>query len=180
MIAKLNDISFPVYLLPEKPIVDGSVSFYLRGKDTDYSDAMYKILVIDDKGIPGDTLASRRMKLLTKKITLYKLKVAIFFVSDFIKLASKSSWFIDSNGKLFNYTKTSKVPLVFKEIRKIIPTNSGGLIVEVEGIPSRYKTLMPLRSYKDVPKYAGLLKVDSGYILYGLYPNKLKDTNRMI
>lgn len=177
---KLNDIAFPVFLLPEKPLFDDSVSFYLRGKDTEYSDAQYKLLIIDDKKVQGDTLAARRMYLLTKATTLYKLKVAIFFISDFIKLASKSSWFIDSNGQVFSYTKTLRVPLLFKKIAKLVSTSTGGLIVEVEGISSRFKTLLPLRSYTEVPKYAGILKIDKGYLLYGLYKDRLKDSNRMI
>ena len=177
---KLTDIAFPVFLLPEKPLSDDSVAFYLRGKDTEYSDAQYKLLIIDDKKVPGSTLASRRMHLLTKGTTLYKLKVAIFFVSDFIKLASKSSWFIDSTGQVVSYTKTQRVPLVFKKITKLLSTGAGGLVVEVEGIGSRFKTLLPLRSYSEVPKFAGLLKIDNGYLLYGLYKDLLKDSNRMI
>ena len=54
---------------------------------------------------------------------------------------------------------------------------AGGSIIEVEGIPSRFKTLYTLR--KD-ELYAGILKDGFEYILYGVYKEKHKDTRREI
>ena len=63
----LDNISFPVYRLgTNKPQTLDKVTFFLMGKDTEYSDAEYKLLIVDDKSVAGDTLAKRRLRLTSR------------------------------------------------------------------------------------------------------------------
>lgn len=174
----LTDITFPVYVIGSKePITDGKITYYLSGSDTKYSDAQYRFHIVDDKELPGKTLAARRLQLKAQGVLLKKITRAIFFMSDFIKIAKASTWFIDSNGLVFNYVKTKTVALVYKKIAKLIQMPQGGTIVEVEGVPGRFKTLF---APSTPVTYAGLLKDGNSYIFYGLYDKKYKDSHRMI
>lgn len=170
---KLHEISFPVYPLgKEEPTLEEGVWFYPYS-----SDEGIVLLIIDDQNIEQPTLARRRLILNVQEERLFKLKNAIFFVADFLKVSSGKMWFIDSNGKVFNYKKTKRVPLVFKKITKLITIPTGGCLVQCEGSEARYKTLHnPTQDYK----WAGLLKLNRSYILYGLYPIEHKQSTRMI
>lgn len=133
-----------------------------------------KLQIIDDKNLPADSLAGRRLKLFIDNEKLFKLKYAMFFFADLVKLNKKGLWFIDSKGKLFQYNKTKYVPLVCKKIESIHPS-VGSTIIEVDGF--RFKTLFsPLAEQK----WAGLLKIDKGHILYGFYDKPFRDTIRKI
>lgn len=174
----LANISFPVYKVGlNEPTIDESKAYYIMGKDLEYSDAQIEIRMIDDRTIRKKSLGMRRLALQAQGHTLHKLSYAIFFVGDFIKIAKAGMWFIDSRGYIFTYKKTKRVPLVFRRIVKLLPVLTGGSIVEVEGTPIRFKTLYAPSS---AVHYAGLLVSNRSYILYGLYENKPKDTNRMI
>lgn len=174
----LSSIKFPVYYLgEEEPQTQNGVTFYFYGKHNPSGDDEYKIQVIDDKNISGSSLAVRRLKLADRKEPLFRLKKAIFFVGDLIKLTKSTTWYIDSEGQTFSYKKTTKVPLVFKPISSILPIKTGGSIVEVAQVSSRFKTLLAPTGRE---KYAGLLRVGHGYILYGLYEEKLEDTYRIV
>ncbi len=108
---------------------------------------------------------------------MYPLRKAIFFLGDFIKMSKSGYWFIDSNGKLFTYKKSTRVKLKFRRISKIIAANTTGSIIEVEGIPNRFKTLYIAKDYM---RYAGVLEYRGMNILYGLYDQQYQDTWRMI
>lgn len=171
----LNQVSFPVYRLgKDKPItIDNVVMYYLQYKENNKT--VYKI--VDDRNIDKPTLALRRLELSKKEVKLKRLGKATFFLADFIKLATRSTWFIDSKGQIFQYKKSESVPLVFKKIKKIIAMPTGGALIEVDGVASRFKTLYmpPIEN-----KYVGLLKYGMGYILYGTYPQELTKTRRNI
>lgn len=169
------EVNFPVYKLGSKPYIIDNVCFYIYFK----SENLVPIIkIVDDKNIPEETLAKRRLKLLNESVDLKKINQAIFFLGDFIKLAKKHVWFIDSSGSVFEYEKNTVVPLVFKKITKLLPVKSGGLIVEVEGVPSRFKSLHIPNYY---PKYAGLLEISkNSYILYGLFETQHKNTRRKV
>lgn len=173
-----SDIAFPVYKIGKTdPNHDNGVSFYLMGKDTEYSDAKYQVLIIDDKNRPEPTLAMRRLMLRNEGVKLYNLSKAIFFLGDLIKLAVSKVWFIDKNGKLFQYKKSRKVPLIYKRITKAISIPTGGAIIEVESMSQRFKVLFaPTLEMR----YAGLLIMDKTVILYGLYDQEYKATTRNI
>ena len=135
------------------------------------------VQVIDDKSVEGSSLAMRRLRLKDSGTTLAKLKHAVFFIADMVKLSKNGTWFIDSEGTLFEYKKSKRVPLVFRPISQIIPMKHGGALVEVKGLSTRFKTL---HAPTGLEKYAGLLLVGTAHILYGLYKDKLEDTVRMI
>lgn len=171
----LRDIAFPVYVLTSgKPQTDDGVSFYIRqidGQDT--------ISVLDDKSIEGDSLALRRLSLLSMAdeglVKLSKLNKAIFFLGDFIKLATSTTWFIDSKGTVFNHKKTKMAILTSHEITKTLKI-VGGWVVEAKGVPCRFKTLY----LEPEATHAGVMLLDSGYILYGLYDKPFKKTWRRV
>ena len=173
----LSDISFPVFRLGRrKPIIEEGVSFYLNSTEIDGC-ITYLPYIIDDKNIDEANLALRRIKIAKNGDKLFRLRRAVFFIADLLKITDGNTWFIDSNGKIFEYKKNTRVPLVFKPIKNIIPIKTGGAIIEVEGINSRFKTLYtPTIEHK----VAGLLIYNGGYILYGLYDQVYDRTTRMI
>ena len=107
------EIAYPLFKLGiRKPETIDGVMFYLNQYENDGEDPSTRIKIIDDRNEPGATLALRRLKLKVANIDLFKINKAIYFVGDLIKLATPHTWFIDSNGRLFNYLKTSKAKLV--------------------------------------------------------------------
>lgn len=175
---KLSDISFPVYKLGKrKPMSEEGLVYYLNRMEKEDGTLVYIPSIIDDLNIKEASLARRRLKLLEKGEKLFKLKYAIFFISDMLKFTKGATWFIDSKGKTFEYIKKRRVPLIFKKIKKIIPNNVGGVIIEVHDIPYRFKSLFRPSIEQ---KFVGLLIVSGGYILYGFYDKLYSKTTRMI
>ena len=172
----LQSLSYPIFKLPDKPNTDEGVVYYYSEVEKD--DTIYgKLLIVDDINTEGDTLAKRRLQLLKEGVPLYKLKNAIFFLADLIKLATPKTYFIDSNGKLFNYKKTTSVKLEFYKIVKVIAIPTGGAIIEVDGIPNRFKVLnIPT----EAEKCAGILRMGMSNILYGVYTSIPETTRRMV
>ena len=173
-----STIQFPIYHLgSEKPMIEGNRSYYqyaaqsIEGEDQDV------IQVLDDKSMNGISLAMRRLQLKNAGVKLCKLKYAIFFIGDMLKMCKSTTWFIDNDGVIFEYRKTKKVPLVFRPISQILPIRTGGAVIEVQGVGTRFKTL---HAPKGTEKFAGVLLVGTAYVLYGLYDEKLEDTTRMI
>lgn len=175
---RLDNISFPVFRLAAgMPTTQDGVSFFLYGRDIQSEDAEYKVAVVDDKNRKEPTLALRRLAMKTEGIHLYPIKTGIFFLADLIKLAKKGTVFIDKEGNIFEYEKSQWVNLIFKPISKIVPNNVGGAIIEVKGLPFRFKTL---HAPTQDQTHAGLLVYGNSYILYGLYDQKYDDTKRLI
>ena len=172
----IQSLVYPVYKLPSLPSIENGVMFYYSEQEKD--DTTYsRLQIIDDKSIVGDTLAKRRLKLLADNITLYKIKNAIFFLADLIKLANPSTYFIDSTGRLFNYKKDKTVKLKFYKVARVIPISTGGAIIEVQGMPSRFKVMnAPDKSIK----CAGILHLGMANILYGLYSDIPNNSWRMV
>ena len=177
---QLSEIHYPVYKLGVyKPSVseDETELYYyskIENKDGEVSES-YKVL--DDKKAPGDTLGKRRLYLANKGVKLYKINTAIFFVGDLLKLASSKTWFIDSSGKIFKHVKSKWVKLVHRRLTKIIRQPNGGAILELEGIPSRFKVLYAPTEFE----LWGQVLVDGlQYIFYGLTTSPGKDSKRMI
>lgn len=169
----LQDIQFPVYLLgKEKPEEEDGLLFYHR---VDKEGNEFKFIV-DDKRWHNETIGQRRLKtMMLGENKLHPITHTIYFISDLIKLSSSNTWFIDDAGKLFKYTKSMNAKLIIKPITKVIPI-TGGCIIEVEDIQTRFKCLYAPK----LEKFAGILKLGHMYILYGLYENKPKDSRRRI
>lgn len=173
---ELASIYYPVYKLPDRPNVEDGVIYYYSEIEKN-GVHISKLLIVDDASIDKETLAERRLSLLKDNVPLYKLRTAVFFLGDLIKLATPSNYFIDSRGKLFNYKKTTTVKLKFYKISSIIPIATGGAIIAVEGIPNRFKVLHTPEADK---KCAGILHTGMSTILYGLYSEIPEDTRRKI
>lgn len=168
----LQEINWPVYKLgTSMPSEKDGILFYMYGtkKGTTFK-------IVDDRNLQAESLAGRRLKLLADKVDLFKLKYAFFFLGDFIKVAKANVWFIDALGRIFKYTKSKAVPLICRKITKIIPSVAC-TIIEVEGIPSRFKVLF---SPTIEEKYVGLLQLGKAYIVYGLYSQPFDRTVRRI
>lgn len=175
----MSQISFPVYRLQNKKpnIENGVISYSTIYKEIDTGMIHKSTRIVDDINIPFNTLSRRRLELLEKDAILYKPKKVAYFLGDFIRLAKAGCWFIDSTGYLFKYTKTIKARLIFRKIVKVIPSNGLGSIIEVEGLPQRFKT-MYIISAND--KYVGLLKYNGIHILYGTFDKLYKESWRKI
>lgn len=178
----LAEISFPVYKLRnEKPLERDGILFYTYDSASENEDGELevntKVRIIDDKKIENEKLSMRRLVIKMQGGSLFRLNKAIFFLGDLIKIAKKDVWFIDSNGKLFEYQKTTRVKLKFHKIKKLIRTEMGGALVEVEGIPIRLKSLFFPENDKT---HAGILHYSMSPILYGFYDDKYNDTWRMV
>lgn len=172
----LSDISFPVFKLrKQRPEVEAGVIFYAG---VNQSGEEY-ISIVDDSSLPQLTLGSRRLMLAIQEKPLAKVSSAIYFLGDLIKVGTAGIWFIDNTGKLFEYKKQRVAKLKFHKIERLIPIASGGLIVLVMGIPTRFKTLFNPPAFNF--KYAGILELNSkAFILYGLYEEKPEDTWRKV
>lgn len=179
---KLSEISYPVYLLSHTnpPNTIDNVVFYTSERHTEDEEGGIvtdtKLRVVDDKSLPGASLATRRLQLKAMGVPLYPLRKGIFFLGDLIKLASPKTMFIDSTGKVFNYTKNTRAKLVCMPITKLYPLPAGGSIVEVKGV-HRFKTL---HSVDESKKYAGVLGFGGSLVLYGLYEEEFKNTWRLV
>lgn len=136
-----------------------------------------KYYIVDDTNVSGASLAKRRLALYKQGIRLKTLGKAVFFLGDLVKLATSKMWFIDSLGTVFQYKKHTKTKLIFKKIkhRHLIP--SGGAILELEGISTRFKCLFAPRPHE---VWAGVLQVGMQWVLYGVYQEQHKDTWRMV
>lgn len=133
--------------------------------------------IIDDKNLTGITLAERRLELMKNGTArLYPLKDAIYFLGDFIKLAKSKTWFVDSNGKVFTYKKSTRAKLQFFEIEKVVSSGGFGYIVCLKN-GMRFKVL-----YKPHVEHvwAGVLLVNKMPVLYGIYEAKYKETWRIV
>jgi hypothetical protein len=169
----LSKIQFPIY-----PVNIETIK-YEEGLKLIFQHNKFKVL--DDTSREGN-LARRRMQYeldtsVFMKRPLAKLINPIFRYSDMFQFLKKYRHFMDSNGKIFEYTLTKFVPLIYYKIKKFveIPT---GYYIELYGVHCRFYL-------NRVPKleehYAGLLKVDNrGYVLYELTDKHKPTTRRKI
>lgn len=156
-----------------KPEIIGDISLFVF-KDAD-NEITYS--VVDDKSVKGDSLAKRRLRLLSQGVKLKRLRKAIFMLADLIKIATPRDWYIDSNGLIFRYVKSTSYALTSHEIDRIIPILTGGCIVQVKGIVGRFKLMFnPSAS----AKYASILSKGHIRILYNLTDEPHKPTRRMV
>lgn len=176
---KLEEIHWPVFLLRgEDPITHNGVCMYGRlVYDIELEIYRHQFRIIDDKSIPGGTLGERRLHLSTRKVPLYRLNKAVYSVGDLLRLTSNTKpWVIDSSGILFKYKRKIRAPLTCHKITKVLRNSKGTYILELEGIPERFKLLNDVQDCK----YAGVLTINRKYILYGLYEESFKKTFRKV
>lgn len=177
----LSQLVFPVFRLgTSRPSVVDEVTFYYYENYKEVDDELVTVEVlriIDDKSVEGSTLAMRRLRLKNEGVPILRMRHAVFFLGDLIKLAKPNIWFIDSTGRVFTYTKQTRAKLTFHKIKQMFPIRSGGVIVEAVGVISRFKSLFYPESDKT---HIGLLHLGLGVVLYGFYTEQHKDTWRMV
>jgi len=148
----LKDIQFPIYRLGlDKPSQYDGVLYYESIKTDKEGKKIDIKQIVDDTKVKGNSLAMRRLVMMSEGINLKPIKNAIFFISDFIKLATAGTWFIDSSGMLFQHTKSVRAKLVFRPINKVIPIATGGAKSDMSGYtliftssePEPYNILSP-------------------------------------
>ena len=142
-------------------------------KDSAQLSSNYRI--VDDKSVDKPTLGLRRLALSGKK--LFPIGSAIYFLSDIIKLAKSTTWFIDSHGKVFQHKKVKRAKLKTHKITQVLPATGIGCVLEVDGLVFRFKSMRAPESWE---QYAGILYVDGGHMLYGYYEYPIKDTWRLV
>lgn len=178
----LSEIAYPVFKLGvDKPVTDnGLVYYHYENIEEDQDGELTErteYRLVDDRNIPFNSLAMRRLAAKQNNAKMFRIKTAIFFLGDLVKIAKPNTWFIDSNGRLFKYQKTTRALLKFYKIKLNIAISSGGSIIEVEGIATRFKSLFSPDRDK---KYAGVLHNGKSLILYGFYTEKYTDTWRKV
>ena len=176
----LLTISWPVFRLGEhQPTEEGGLVYYSKQYvDLDDDTTRVGLRVVDDHSVPGDSLARRRLVLAQDpSVNLFPIKRALYFLVDMIKMAKATTWFIDSAGKVFQYKKSTRAKLTCHRVTKVLPGTGLGSIVELERIPTRFKTMF---TPKPETPYAGVLQWGLGYILYGFYEEPFKPSHRLV
>lgn len=176
---RLQEISFPVFKLKnEKPLESSGLVYYLQESfNTDTAEYKRTIKIVDDRNVAHETLSRRRLDILANGGQLYPIRRAVYFLGDFIKLNGSGTWWIDSVGNVFEYKKSRRAKLRFFEIKQVWPLDTMGAVIEVHGLPQRFKTLF---KPEFGVRWAGILDFDRNKILYGLYKEKHSDTWRLV
>ena len=159
-----------------KPTQEDNLIYYSKEYvDKESLASKVGLRIVDDKSLPGATLGLRRLVVVDAK--LFPIRQAIYFLGDLIKIAKQTTWFIDNTGKIFQYKKTSRAKLAAHKITKVLPLDGMGAIIEVQGLPQRFKCMF---APKPEQYYAGILRWGLGYILYGFYNETFKSTYRLV
>ena len=165
----ISKIQWPIFPLSDSiPILkEGNVRL------VEQADESLKIL--DDLNYTGNLGMRRLQSSASSDRKLFPLSKPIFRFEDLIRY-KKSSRFIDNSGYIFNYTKSVYYPLTYHKIVKFIETKNG-YAVEVKKFHCRFfLTVEPKLEWK----YAGIIRVGRGFLLYDLAETKLADTRRML
>lgn len=175
---RFETINWPVFRLGERRPEqrDGLVFYYTEYSDKDTNEYTQSYRVVDDANIAKATLGLRRLAL-KGQAALFPIGSAIYFLADLVKLAKKTTWFIDSHGQVFQHKKSKRAKLVTKKINKVLPAQGLGCVLEIDGLSSRFKSI---RRPTEVENYAVLLQLSVGYILYGLSEQPLKTSWRLV
>jgi hypothetical protein len=163
----LHEIKFPVYA------ISNSVRRVWEEYNILYVETENGIYILDNKNLIGDTLGQRRLHI--KGTEKYKFRKSYLSIEQFIH--SKYSTFIDTYGKLFNWKKTTYVPLLYFKIKEVIHSKDGDCIIIPEKINYKLKVNCRVAFYNT---YIGLLHTDMGYILYELTDKPKRNTRRKI
>lgn len=126
-IQTISDAEFPLFKLPEKPVVvDGLV--YSGHK------------LIDDLNQPEQSLGMRRLQSPHK---FQQIKKTCWDEVQVIQRAIGSkSWFIDSNGVWVYYNKTTNARLVSHQIQKIVYRDTYSILL-LRGVDCPFKVHRP-------------------------------------
>lgn len=162
----LSKLKWPIYPLPEYYQLHQDLvgSYVLNYKDNK--------LYVDPTSIEGPSLARRRLNLADNK--LLRLKSPLYSYVDIINSPHKR--FIDSSGRIIRYQKTRAAKLSYYKISSFEETTVG-YVINVQGLHCKF---FMNRAPQLHEKYAGILHVGRGFVLYSLEAEKLKDSYRKI
>lgn len=175
----LETVVWPVFRLSENEpkIEDGVVYYATEYTDLDTDEHTGTLRIVDDRNIDKPTLSRRRLELLLQEVKLFPIHRAVYFLGDLLKIAKATTWFIDSSGTIFQYKKSRRAKLIVRKITKVLPTGGLGAVIELEGIPQRFKTAF--KPDQDA-QYAAVLKTGMSYIFYGIYRDEPKESWRLV
>lgn len=162
-IQSFSDIHWPVWgIRPHESIS--------RGLITDSSGI--RRLDLEDKtwDFPVRRLRAKTMK----DYKVYPLRKALWNFKDLLN--SGFLCFVDYSGRVYYYEKKTFYPLVYRKILSRKYTNTT-TVFKIENINSVFEVRGKLNPEA---KYAGLLVIDRGYLLYEVTNKKLKDSKRKI
>lgn len=163
---RLSDIKFPIYSLTPnfKRIWEEMNVLYIETNSGVY--------ILDNKNLSGDTLGQRRLRI--RSDNKYIPRKVFLTLSQMIN--SNNSWFIDSTGRYFKWTKSEYVKLKYHRVKEIIRSEKY-CIIHLKDIifPQRVNCRLAYAI-----EYVGVLHSKDGYILYEYTSDKKKDTIRKI
>lgn len=163
----LKDIEFPVFAIGSyEKLWEENLILYLKSG----YDIIYKV---DNKNLAGDTVGKRRLRI--PKNERYNFRGTFFTIYQMINSGKKV--FIDNRGKVFRYNKSTKVDLIYREIKKIKRVEDEGYLIYANKVPVPIKVPVILFERQ---KYIGLLNYKGSYILYELTDEQKADTWRKI
>ncbi len=169
----LSSIQWPIFPLRD----DIPIQISEGEKFIEMPDGSYRLL--DTSEFEGN-LAQRRLqyhcstRLFWKK--LFELEKPLFRFEMLLHYSAKCTRFIDSNGKIFKYRKSTYYPLSYHKIEKFVETPRGYAVV-VKGFHCRF--FIPVEPALEW-KYAGIITVGRGFVLYDFSEVQKKSTRRMI
>ena len=165
------DLEFPIYKMGDFENIETN-ALGLK-KITTYKNTY----VLDDIGSKEPNYFRRRIKLASEGYTLYHLRIRADTIEELIKYKT-GTHFIDKSGHVFRYKKGKKFyKLESHPIQKKIFDPERGTIVYLRDIP--HPILYPHRIPAYI-RYAGLLNIEGGHILYNLTDKQFKTTRRKI
>lgn len=172
---KLSEVTWPIYPLNKDiKFKDYNGLKLARGPaSTDWR-------LLDAPQLPYATVGLRRLNYMSaptvENYALYKLSVPIYRYSDIFQYINNTDMFLDTSGKIIQYERTRYVPLIYHKIKKFKET-SGGYTIEIEDVHS---PLFLNREPSIDDRFAGILQIGKGYVLYSLEPDRLNNTRRMV
>ena len=95
---RLTDIKYPIFPLREHVKVENV-------DDVLYVHSLRGSWILDNKNLPGETLAIRRFRISN---SLYPLNKAIFNLAQLINNKSRQQVYIDKFGTFFKYRKSKR------------------------------------------------------------------------
>ena len=175
----LQQINFPVFRLSTREPEQQDLLLYYRTESYNLDNASFKqnIRIIDDKSIDAPTLGKRRSIIKASGSLVYSINVAVYFLSDLIKLSTPNTWWIDNAGNHFKYQKFTRAKLKFYKIKNCYVLPGMGAVIELQGLPMRFKLLYKPDEDKT---WAGVLHWDKNTVLYGVYDTFQRESWRLV
>lgn len=160
------DIEFPIFTIAltyKRVWTEDNVTYI----ETDSG-----VYVLDNKNIDGNTLGQRRLRIKNSK--LYIPRKVIHSVGQLVR--SKYKTFLDNDGVLFKYYKTTIVPLKYLKVDRVVDTKAG-CVLHFKNFD--HPEIVSCRVAYGI-KYVGYLVTNVGYILYEYSDSFKGDTWRKV